>query len=127
LTNDLNEFKGTGVLGFDPVYRSTPTGKELVSLSLECHSTYQGKLTRVFVPVTCWGDLVGKARGLELRKGSIIFVMGRVSSYQKDDKSWHLGVTGSRLEGLKELREATPLQAPSSQGLSQFTEEDIPF
>jgi single-strand DNA-binding protein len=100
-----------GNLTRDPEVRATPSGQSVTALGLACNRTYftggrdgqQGEKREevTFVDVDFWGRR-GEAIAQYLKKGDPIFIEGRLSFRQWDDKEGHkrskLSVTGENFE-----------------------------
>jgi single-strand DNA-binding protein len=100
-----------GNLTRDPEVRSTPSGQSVTALGLACNRTYtvggqggQGGEKReevTFIDVDFWGKR-GEVIAQYLKKGDPIFIEGRLTFRQWDDKEGHkrskLSVTGESFE-----------------------------
>ena len=84
----MNSVQILGNLGRDPIIRATKTGRSVASFSLAVSRNYttpqgeQRELTDC-INVVAWGPLA-EAVGNQLKKGSRVFVEGRISSRSYD-------------------------------------------
>ncbi len=85
----LNRVELIGYLGKDPEIRYTPTGKTVTSFSLAVSQRWKSagetKEYTEWVNVEAWGKL-GEVCKEYLRKGSLIYVEGRLKTEKYDDK-----------------------------------------
>ena len=84
----MNSVQILGNLGRDPVIRATKTGRSVASFSVAVSRTYttpQGEQRELtdWINVVAWGPLA-EAVGNQLKKGSRVFVEGRISSRSYD-------------------------------------------
>ena len=84
----MNSDQILGNLGRDPVIRATKTGRSVASFSVAVSRTYttpQGEQRELtdWINVVAWGPLA-EAVGNQLKKGSRVFVEGRISSRSYD-------------------------------------------
>ncbi|MEE0292624.1 MAG: single-stranded DNA-binding protein [Dialister sp.] len=84
----MNSVQILGNLGRDPVIRATKTGRSVASFSLAVSRNYttpQGEQRELtdWINVVAWGPLA-EAVGNQLKKGSRVFVEGRISSRSYD-------------------------------------------
>jgi len=80
-----------GNLAADPEMRTTPTGKVVTSFALATNSDWrdsEGKRQRTtdFHRITAWQGL-GTICGKNLKKGSAIYVEGRLHNHSYEDKN----------------------------------------
>jgi len=122
-----------GNLTRDPEVRSTPSGQSVTALGLACNRTYmaggkdgQGgekKEEVTFIDVDFWGRR-GEVIAQYLKKGDPIFIEGRLTFRQWDDKEGHkrskLSVTGESFEfiGGGKRSEGGGSRAPASREMS---------
>ena len=86
----MNSVQILGNLGRDPVIRATKTGRSVASFSVAVSRTYttpQGEQRELtdWINVVAWGPLA-EAVGNQLKKGTRVFVEGRISSRSYDAK-----------------------------------------
>ena len=81
MANGLNQCNFIGNLGQDPEVRYTPSGKAVANLSL---AVTFGETTE-WVRVTAWEKLA-EIIGTYLKKGSKIYIGGRMQTRSWDDK-----------------------------------------
>ena len=84
----MNSVQILGNLGRDPVIRATKTGRSVASFSVAVSRTYttpQGEQRELtdWINVVAWG-LLAEAVGNQLKKGTRVFVEGRISSRSYD-------------------------------------------
>lgn len=84
----MNSVQILGNLGRDPIIRATKTGRSVASFSLAVSRNYttpQGEQRELtdWINVVAWGPLA-EAIGNQLKKGSRVFVEGRISSRSYD-------------------------------------------
>lgn len=114
----MNAVQLLGNLGRDPIIRATRTGRAVASFSLavsRAYTTPQGERRELtdWINIVAWGQLAEAVRS-ELKKGSRVFVAGRISSrsYDAQDgtKRYVTEVVAETICG--------QLQAPSNNGQS---------
>ena len=85
----LNKVQLIGYLGKDPESRTTPTGKKLSVFSLAVTRRWktsgQNKEATDWFNVEVWGKL-GEVSQQYLKKGSLIFIEGRLQTDRYEDK-----------------------------------------
>ena len=84
----MNSVQILGNLGRDPIIRATKTGRSVASVSVAVSRNYttpQGEQRELtdWINVVAWGPLA-EAVGNQLKKGSRVFVEGRISSRSYD-------------------------------------------
>lgn len=94
MANDLNNCSFIGRLGKDTETRFMPNGEAVASFSIAVGSTWKDKSgnkqeSTEWVNVTAFGKL-GEICGEYLKKGSQVFISGRMKTDKYDDKE---GVT----------------------------------
>lgn len=93
MTRGLNKVMIIGNLGRDPEMRFTPTGKSVANFSVACNRSWKSKdgerhaETEWFNVVT-WGKLAEISKQI-LKKGSLVFVEGRLQSRTWQDNDDH--------------------------------------
>lgn len=86
----MNAVQLLGNLGRDPIIRATRTGRAVASFSLavsRAYTTPQGEQRELtdWINIVAWGQLAEAVRS-ELKKGSRVFVAGRISNRSYDAK-----------------------------------------
>jgi single-strand DNA-binding protein len=86
----LNRVQLIGYLGKDPESKFTPTGKKVTQFSVAITNRWKGREgdAREFtewVNIEAWGRL-GEICGEYLKKGSLVFVEGRLKTDKFEDK-----------------------------------------
>lgn len=114
----MNAVQLLGNLGRDPIIRATRTGREVASFSLavsRAYTTPQGEQRELtdWINIVAWGQLA-EAVSSELKKGSRVFVAGRISSRSYDAQD------GTKRYVTEVVAETIcrQLQAPSNNGQS---------
>ena len=86
----LNRVQLIGYLGKDPESRFTPNGKQVTHFSLgvtqRWKSSGETKESTEWMNVEAWGRL-GEIAGQYLKKGSLVYVEGRLRTEKYEDKS----------------------------------------
>jgi single-strand DNA-binding protein len=86
----LNKVQLIGRLGKDPDSRTTPTGKKVASFSLAITRRWKAggetKEATDWFNVDAWGKL-GEISQQYLKKGSLVYVDGRLQTDRYEDKS----------------------------------------
>ena len=114
----MNAVQLLGNLGRDPIIRATRTGRAVASFSLAVsrdYTTPQGEQRELtdWINIVAWGQLAEAVRS-ELKKGSRVFVAGRISSRSYDAQD------GTKRYVTEVVAETIcrQLQAPSNNGQS---------
>lgn len=85
----LNRVQLIGRLGKDPESRSTPTGKQVTTFSLAVSNRWKSngetKESTEWINVEAWGRL-GEVCHEYLKKGSLIYLEGRLKTDRYEDK-----------------------------------------
>ncbi len=85
----LNRVQLIGRLGKDPESRSTPTGKQVTTFSLAVSNRWKSngetKESTEWINVEAWGRL-GEICHEYLKKGSLIYLEGRLKTDRYEDK-----------------------------------------
>lgn len=84
----MNAVQLLGNLGRDPIIRATKTGRAVASFSIavsRIYTTAQGEQRELtdWINIVAWGPLAEAVRS-ELKKGSRVFVAGRISTRSYD-------------------------------------------
>ena len=132
----VNKVILVGNLGADPEVRYTPSGKAVASFSLATKEQWTGKDGEK-TERTEWHKIVAWARlgeicGEYLRKGSQVYVEGRLQTRSWEDKEgnkrWITEVVASNMvmlgQAAGEQAKAMPGETPPE---PQHQEDDIPF
>ena len=89
MPNGMNKVLIVGNLGRDPEVRYTQSGTALLSFSVAASESYESKGERhertEWITVVVWGK-PGEALSKRLRKGSRVFVEGRLATRSWEDK-----------------------------------------
>lgn len=112
----MNAVQLLGNLGRDPIIRATKTGRAVASFSIavsRIYTTPQGEQRELtdWINIVAWGTLAEAVRS-ELKKGSRVFVAGRISSRSYDAQD------GTKRYVTEVVAETIcrQLQAPSNNG-----------
>jgi single-strand DNA-binding protein len=86
----LNRVQLIGYLGKDPESKFTPTGKKVTQFSVAISNRWRGKEGEAkeyteWVNIEAWGRL-GEVCSEYLKKGSLVFVEGRLKTDRFEDK-----------------------------------------
>ncbi len=86
----LNRVQLIGYLGKDPESKFTPTGKKVTQFSVAISNRWKSKEGDAkefteWVNIEAWGRL-GEVCGEYLKKGSLVFVEGRLKTDKYEDK-----------------------------------------
>ena len=145
MANDLNQCNFIGRLGADPETRHAPSGDAICNFRIAVGWKTKDKEGAEWVRVSTFGKLA-EICGKYLKKGSQVFVSGKMSTRKWQDKEGRdqytteiradqMQMLGGKSDGASQEaqpREARPTQqsAPSgggqSGGMNDF-ESDIPF
>ena len=127
----LNQCNFMGRLGRDPETRYTEGGKAVCNISIACSEKHKGEERTVWVPVIFWEKLAEIATQY-LRKGSLIFVSGRLQTRSWEDKEGNkrstteiVGKEMKMLDGKKDGGGKT--EAQGGGGSYPGAEDGIPF
>lgn len=151
MANDLNQCQFIGRLGSDPETRYTTQGKAIASFSIAVGSQWKNKdgekqESTEWVNITAF-DKLGEICGEYLRKGSQVFISGRMKTEKYTDKNGvekystkiiaeNMQMLGGKRDGEQQqsgserpARQAAPAQRPAQSGSSSFDQfdDDIPF
>lgn len=114
----MNAVQLLGNLGRDPIIRATRTGRAVASFSIavsRIYTTPQGEQRELtdWINIVAWGPLAEAVRS-ELKKGSRVFVAGRISTRSYDAQD------GTKRYVTEVVAETIcrQLQAPSNNGQS---------
>jgi single-strand DNA-binding protein len=139
VANDLNRCEFIGRLGRDPEVKFTQTGKAVCNLRLACASSFKDKYTDAkiekteWIPVTVWGNLA-EICGKYLKKGSQIYIAGRMQSREWEDKEGgkrkETEIVADHMQMLGGASIGKPAHVRASEPVKAFDAEfddDIPF
>jgi len=129
-----------GNLGADPEVRYTQSGTTVANLSIATSETWKDKTTgekqekTEWHRITCWARL-GEVAGQYLRKGSKVYIEGRLETRKWQDQSgndrYTTEIHANQLQmldskGGAQQGAAQPQQKPAQPEQQQF-DDDIPF
>jgi len=136
----LNKVQLIGRLGADPTIRYMPSGDAIAELSVATERRWKDKQSgerkseSEWHRVTFFGP-VAKVCGEYLKKGSQVYVEGRIKTdkYQKDGVDvYRTGIVGEQMNMLDGKQESTgqaaqPRQQVPAQQADEDYDEDLPF
>ena len=132
--NDLNQCQFIGRLGSDPETRFTTAGKAVASFSIAVGSQWKGKdgekqESTEWVNITAF-DRLGEICGEYLKKGSQVFISGRMKTEKYTDKNgvdkYSTKIIAENMQMLSGKRE-TDTQDPHSEAKSNgYSPKDAP-
>lgn len=135
--SDLNRWTGIGRLGTDPELRATNSGTQVANMRIACGWKTKDNEGTEWVSVVAFGR-TAEICGEYLRKGSQIYVEGRLQTRKWQDKDgndrYTTEIVCERMQMLGSKRdnqqsapypppETNPAQAPASAAY----DDDIPF
>lgn len=140
MANDLNQCNFIGNLGKDVETRFTPSGKEVCTFSIACGRKYNGNEETTWVNIVAWDKLANICASY-LKKGSKVFISGRMVSRSYDDRDGNkryiteivadqMQMLGSRDDNQSGGQQQSQQQQQNKQGNQQqgFNPDDeIPF
>lgn len=144
MSNDLNQCQFIGRLGNDPDVRYTTSGKAVASFSIAVGSQWKGKEgekqeATEWVNITAFDNL-GEICGQYLKKGSQVFIGGRMKTEKYTDKSGvdkystkivaeNMQMLGGKSESAepKAKQESANKSAPAAKQSFDNFDEEIPF
>jgi len=138
MSNDLNLCQFIGRLGKDPETSATPSGTTVTKVSIAVGEQWkdkagQKKESTTWVSVVAFGKLA-EIMGQYLKKGSKVYLSGKMSTRKWQDKSGQDRYTTEIIAGDMQMLEgrsdsqakAEPKPAETS-AFDNFDSEDIPF
>jgi single-strand DNA-binding protein len=133
----VNKFMGIGNLGRDPETRYMADGKAVTNFSIAIAEKYKDKNSGEWKEVTEWVNVVLFGRLAEvaaeyLRKGSKVFVEGKLKTEKYTDKNgvekYTTKVVCEKMEMLSPKGEGKPTASkPQAQPEAEPQDDDIPF
>ena len=141
----VNKVILVGRLGRDPETRYTSSGQAVCNFSIATDETYKDRAGErqkrtEWHRIVLWAKLAEIAQQY-LRKGSLVYIEGRIQSRQWDDKEGNkrtsFEIVGNVMRMLGGRGEAAPAPAEAEAGAAaggaeappppEITDEDIPF
>jgi single-strand DNA-binding protein len=111
----LNKVQLIGHLGKDPESRTTPTGKKLSQFSLAVTRRWktggESKEATDWFNVDVWGKL-GEISQQYLKKGSLVYVEGRLQTDRYEDKSGETKYFTKIVAGSLQFLDRKPAEEP---------------
>ena len=130
----VNKFIGIGNLGRDPEMRFMPNGNAVCNFSIAISERYKDKNSGEMKELTEWVNIVmfgklAEIAGEYLRKGSKVYVEGKLKTEKYTDKS------GVEKYATKVVAEKMDMLSTRTEGAAQakppepepFNDDDIPF
>lgn len=109
MSTSVNRVTLIGRTGKDPEIRSTQSGKSVASFSIATEDGYGDNKTTAWHNIVCF-DKVADIAGQYLRKGGLVYVEGRITYEQWDDKD------GNKRTATKIVVDQIRLLTPKSEG-----------
>lgn len=138
--SDLNRVMLIGRLGADPEQRHMPNGKAVVNIRVATSETWKDRNSGERQERTEWHSIVAFDKLAEiiaeyLRKGSQVFIEGKLQTRKWQDKEGkdrytteivasQMQMLGGKLQGERVPRQEAPASEPAPAG--EF-EDDLPF
>ena len=138
--SDLNRVMLIGRLGADPERRHMPNGKAVVNIRVATSETWKDRNSGEWLERTEWHSIVAFDKLAEiiaeyLRKGSQVFIEGKLQTRKWQDKegkdrytteivAQRMQMLGGKPQGERSLRQEAPASGPAPAG--EF-DDDIPF
>lgn len=130
----VNKFIGIGNLGRDPEMRFMPNGNAVCNFSIAISERYKDKNSGEMKELTEWVNIVmfgklAEIAGEYLRKGSKVYVEGKLKTEKYTDKS------GVEKYATKVVAEKMDMLSTRTEGAAQakppepepFNDDEIPF
>lgn len=131
----LNEVKLVGRLTRDPELRYTPQGTAVCHMRIAVSRSYRDKNSNewkeevAFVPCTVWRDMAERC-GQRLKKGSPLFVEGRLKSREwttkEGQKRSDIEVDALRVQFLEVMGDGGPVSTASESSFEDSGESPMP-
>lgn len=133
MANDLNQCQFIGRLGVDPETRFLPSGDGVTNFRIACGWKTKDKEGTEWVSIVTFGKL-SEICGEYLKKGSQVFVQGRMQTRKWQDKEgnarYSTEIVAERMQMLGGKREgdSKPTDSkPTGQAPFDDMSDDIPF
>lgn len=133
MSKSLNKVLLIGHLGKDPEVKYTTDGTAYAKFSLATTDTYKGKDGKdvdktEWHYITVWRKLA-EVCGQYLKKGSKIYMEGRIRSYidPKDETKKYVGIDMLEMIMLDSKRDKSEAGEKSETSSAQTNEDDLPF
>jgi single-strand DNA-binding protein len=144
MARGINKVIIVGNLGNDPDSRTTPSGLSVTKLSVATSRSWKDKQTGEQKEQTEWHkvvmfDRLGEIAAEYLRKGSQVYIEGRLQTQKWQDKDgndrWTTEVVASEMQMLGGRAgssapanyDAPPAAAPAPRSSAEPLDDDIPF
>lgn len=136
MSNGINKVILIGNLGGDPETRAMPNGTAVANLSIATSETWKDKQTGEKKERTEWHKVAMFGRTAEiageyLRKGSKIYIEGRLRTRKWQDKQgndrWTTEIVADSLQMLGDGKQKTQASQPQAQPDAPQFDDDIPF
>jgi len=138
MPNDLNLCQFIGRLGKDPETSATPSGTTVTKVSIAVGEQWkdkagQKKESTTWVSVVAFGKLA-EIMGQYLKKGSKVYLSGKMSTRKWQDKSGQDRYTTEiiagdmqMLEGRSDSQAKAETKPAETSSFDSFDDEEIPF
>jgi single-strand DNA-binding protein len=140
----MNKVQIIGYLGEDPKVTNLASGKQVCNISVATDEGYKDKRTNEWVEktewhrVVIWNEVFIKFANNYLKKGSQVYVEGKLATEKWEDREGVtryttkiiLGPFDSKLLGLGkkgEENQSQPRPSPKTKTINEETEDEIPF
>lgn len=148
MSKDLNRWEGIGRLGKDPDVRYSTQGKAIANFTIACSDDYFDKKSNSWIERTNWVrlvafDMLAERVGKKLKKGSQIYVSGKLTERKWQDQNgqdrYTTEIVANQMQMLGKNNESpvgtpsnggqqvsSPSSTPANAGSGDF-DDDIPF
>jgi len=128
-----------GRVGKDPEMKYTQAGKAIANLSVATSESYKSKETGERTEKVEWHrvtffDKLAEICGQYLRKGSLVYLEGRLQTREWQDKDgnkrWTTEVVGREMRmlgGKKDGESSAPSKTPAPSAPADFDDSDVDF
>ena len=144
MARGINKAIIIGNLGDDPETRATPSGTTVTKLRVATNESWKDKQTGEQKDRTEWHRVVmfgrlGEIAAEYLRKGSQVYIEGRIQTQKWQDQSgndrWTTEIVANEMQmlggrtgsGAPAMNDSPPPSAPPPKGGSDDFDDDIPF
>lgn len=132
MSRSLNRVELIGNLGRDPEVKHTPSGTPVAKLSIATGYRVKNKTNDQWEERTEWHTVVlwqrlAEVAGEYLKKGSKVYVSGRLSTRSWEDKEKAITRYSTEVIGEDLLMLTTPPKMENAAQTGPITDEDIPF
>jgi single-strand DNA-binding protein len=133
MSNDLNQCQFIGRLGKDVEMRFLPDGKAVANFSIACGWKTKDKEGAEWVSITAF-DKLGEICGQYLKKGSQVFIQGKMRTEKYTDKAsgvekYSVKIVADKMQMLGGKADGKPADKPTAapSGFDDMPDDSIPF